>query len=103
MYWEKDESKYVESNEEQKTTVIKKTPVQKPSDVLNLPGADKADNKTLFVNALKIGGMTPQEGRNIIDALFGEDVQIAKLDDMQFLTLLKELDKKAEEKKRGTD
>ena len=103
VYWEKDESKYVESNEEQKTTVIKKTPVQKPSDVLNLPGADKADNKTLFVNALKIGGMTPQEGRNIIDALFGEDVQIAKLDDMQFLTLLKELNKKAEEKRHGTD
>lgn len=75
---------------------------QKPSDVLNFDGADKADNKTLFVNALKIAGLTPSEGRNLIDDMYGDDITLSDLDKEQFIALLKELDKRME-KDGGAD
>ncbi|MCI9519228.1 MAG: hypothetical protein HFK08_08275 [Clostridia bacterium] len=99
VYWEKDESKYNESPESPDKTGVKKTRASKPSDVLNFDGADKADYKTLFVNALKIAGLTPSEGRNIIDDMYGNDITLSELDDEQFISLLKKLDGVAVERR----
>ncbi len=66
-----------------------------PSDVLQMEGADKADNKTLFVHALKIGGIEVQKGRELLDEMFGADIQINDLTDKQFIEVLKALDEMA--------
>ena len=81
-----------------KTTEICRTAPPKrelPSDVLQMDGADKADNKTLFVHALKIGGIEVQKGRELLDEMFGADIQINDLTDKQFIEVLKALDEMA--------
>lgn len=106
IYWEKDGSKYTQGAESpnadkrktSKTTEICRTaPPERelPSDILQMEGADKADNKTLFVNALKIGGLKMQKGRELLDEMFGADVQINDLTDKQFIEVLKALDEMA--------
>ncbi len=81
-----------------KTTEICRTAPPKrelPSDVLQMDGADKADNKTLFVHALKIGGIEVQKGRELLDEMFAADIQINDLTDKQFIEVLKALDEMA--------
>lgn len=68
---------------------------EKPSDVLQMDGADEADNRTLFANALKIGGIKVQKGRELLDEMYGEGVQINDLSDKQLIEVLKALDKMA--------
>ena len=120
VYWEKDVSKYTQNfntdNEKKsvKAAEIRRSappdeeappeedmppeeeaaPVRRlPSDVLKIPGADKADNKTLFVNALNIGKIELQKGRDLIDNMFGENVRVNSLTRKDFESVLTELDK----------
>ena len=80
-----------------KTEICRTAPPERelPSDVLQMEGADKADNKTLFVNALKIGSIKVQKGRELLDEMYGADVQINDLTDKQLIEVLKALDEMA--------
>jgi len=76
-------------------TEYDKTPEDKklrPTDVLDMPGADKANNKTLFVNALQIAGITNEQGAAIVKNMFGKDVKVNDLDEADFLCLLTALE-----------
>lgn len=64
----------------------------KPSDVFDLPGADNADNKTLFVNALQIAGLTNEQGAAVLKQMFGKDVKVNDLDEADFCNLIAALE-----------
>lgn len=64
----------------------------KPSDVFDLPGADKADNKTLFVHALKIAGLSNEDGAIILKDMFGGHVKVNDLDEADFYNLIAALE-----------
>lgn len=64
----------------------------KPSDVLDLPGADNVDNKTLFVHALKIAGLTNEQGGQILKDMFGDKVKVNDLDEADFANLIAALE-----------
>lgn len=83
VYWDKDGSKYDKTPEDKKL---------RPTDVLDMPGADKADNKTLFFNALQIAGLTNEQGAAIVKDMFGGHVRVNDLDEADFLCLLTALE-----------
>ena len=59
-----------------------------PIDVFDLPGADTADNKTLFVHALRIAGLSNEDGAIILQDMFGEKVKVNDLDEADFYNLI---------------
>lgn len=111
IYWGKDGSKYTQEAENTasdkgkpaKAEIRRSAPPEeeappvkeKPSDVLQMDGADEADNRTLFANALRIGGIKVQRGRELLDEMYGAGVQINDLSDKQIIEVLKALDKMA--------
>lgn len=64
----------------------------KPSDVFDIPGADKCDNKTLFVHALQIAGLTNKQGAEVLKNMFGGDVKVNDLDEADFCNLISALE-----------
>ncbi len=64
----------------------------KPSDVFNIPGAEQADNKTLFVNALRIAGLSNDDGSRILRDMFGNHVRVNDLDEADFMNLIAALE-----------
>lgn len=76
------------ANKETKTKEKK----PKPSDVFDLPGADEADNKTLFVHALKIAGLSNDEGAQVLKNMFGKEVKVNDLDEADFMNLIAALE-----------
>ena len=64
----------------------------KPTDVFDMPGADKADNKTLFVNALQIAGLTNEQGAEILKDMFGGHVKVNDLDEADLCNLITALE-----------
>jgi len=86
VYWNGDASKYDKSSSQ---TTEKK---QKPSDVFNIPGAEQADNKTLFVNALRIAGLSNDDGSRILRDMFGNHVRVNDLDEADFCNLIAALE-----------
>ena len=64
----------------------------KPSDVFDIPGAEQADNKTLFVNALRIAGLSNDDGSRILQDMFGNHVRVNDLDEADFMNLIAALE-----------
>lgn len=60
----------------------------KPSDVFDMPGADKADNLTLFCKALEIAGKSKSEGAEIIADMFGKGTRVNDLNEADFCNLI---------------
>lgn len=98
IYWERDTDKYTtgtQKKSQSKATVTRRNAPPKkelPSDVLNMPGADKVDNRVLFVNALRRGKMDMSKGRKLLDEMFGEDSRINDLTREQLIEVLTALD-----------
>jgi len=90
---EKDGLNATQGKPEKDTEKEKPAAVNKPSDVFEMNGADKADNRTLFGNALKIAGKTPEQGAVLLRAIFGEEVKIKDLSNKELRQLIAELDK----------
>jgi len=93
VYWEADSSKY---------TKPKQDPEPKEeiniADIWKLPGADKANNATLFCKALEIAGMSNEQGRELVKEMFGDGVKVNSLNKIDFKNLIA-----AVEKIHGTD
>ena len=64
----------------------------KPMDVFDLPGAANVDNKTLFINALKIAKLTNEQGAEILNGMFGKDTKVNELSAKDFRTLISVLE-----------
>ncbi len=64
----------------------------KPVDVFDLPGAANVDNKTLFINALKIAKLTNEQGAEILNGMFGKDTKVNELSAEDFRTLISVLE-----------
>lgn len=81
VYWDKDtESKYgAETPKEGRPS---------PMDVFDMPGADQADNKTLFFNALRIAGLSNEQGADILKDMFGQNVKVNDLEEADFCNLI---------------
>lgn len=83
VYWSDDETKYDEPTEKTE---------KKPSDVWKMQGAATADNKTLFVNALKIAGLTNEQGGEILKKMFGDKAKINDLTEIEMHNLIAALE-----------
>ncbi len=93
VYWDKDDSKYTDSLPDDESGESEAERKELPSDVLSMSGADKADNKTLFMNALKRGKIEIKAGRSLLDSMFGDGVMINTLTRDDLIAALNELDK----------
>lgn len=100
VYWSEDASKYDKPKPAKKNdNPLKgndfaevKDKQMKPTDVWNMPGAESADNKTLFVNALKIAGLTNEQGAAILKDMFGGHVKVNDLDEADMCNLIAALE-----------
>lgn len=85
VYWDKDKTKYDGDAAGEEEAELK------PSDVFKLKGADKATNTTLFVKALEIAGMLPEDGAQIIEEMFGKGVKVNTLNREDLARLIEAL------------